>query len=211
MRSFLLLLILGSAAIAATILSGVGHVTGALGVFGKIGLVLIAVAINASICFVAFRVTTARDLSFRQVWPGALAAAIVWQILQWFGAGYIGHTVKSASVTNSVFALVLGLLAFLYLVSTTLVLCAEVNVVLVDRLHPRALLTPFSDNADLTPADRRTYTKKAKAERVKGFQRVSVKFTDVERKTADSEDQVPEQAPEPDPEADELETKTTRA
>ena len=50
-----------------------------------------------------------------------------------FGAGYVSHTVKSASATNNVFALVLGLLAFLYMVSASLVLCAEVNVVRVDR------------------------------------------------------------------------------
>jgi uncharacterized BrkB/YihY/UPF0761 family membrane protein len=177
-RSLLLLLILGSAAIATTVLSAVGHATGSLGAFGKIGVVFAAVGVNAVICLVAFRVTTARQLSYREVLPGALAAALVWQILQWVGAGYIGHVVKSTSATNSVFALVLGMLAFLFLVSSTLVLCAEINVVLVERLYPRALLTPFTDDVDLTPADRKTYTRKAKAERVKGFQRVSVKFND---------------------------------
>jgi uncharacterized BrkB/YihY/UPF0761 family membrane protein len=115
----------------------------------------------------------------------------VWQVLQWFGAGYISHTVKTASATNSIFALVLGLLAFLYLVSTTLLLCAEINVVLVERLHPRALLTPFIDDADLTPADRRTYTKKAKAERVKPFQRVSVRFGDLSGKAPRARRQPP--------------------
>ncbi len=177
-RSVLLLLILGSAAIAATLLSAVGHATSSLGTFGKVGVVLIAVGINAFICLVAFRLTTARKLSYREVLPGALLAAVVWQILQWFGAGYIGHVVKSASATNSVFALVLGMLAFLFLVSSTLVLCAEINVVLVEQLYPRALLTPFTDDVDLTPADRKTYARKAKAERVKGFQRVSVRFGD---------------------------------
>jgi uncharacterized BrkB/YihY/UPF0761 family membrane protein len=183
LRSLLLLLVLGSAAIAATALSAVGQTTGTLGIFEKIGLVLAAVSINGLICLVAFRVTTARGLTYRQVFPGALAAAIIWQILQWFGAGYVRHIVKTASATNSVFALVLGLLAFLFLVSSTLVLCAEINVVLVERLYPRALLTPFTDSADLTPADRKTYTKKAKAERVKASERVSVRFGDLEPKT----------------------------
>lgn len=182
-RSLLLLLVLGSAAITSTLISGIGHITGSLGVFGKIGVALIAVCINAVICLVAFRLTTARDLTYRQVLPGAIAAAFVWQILQWFGAGYVGHVVKSASATNSVFALVLGLLAFLFLISSTLVLCAEINVVVVERLYPRALLTPFTDEVDLTTADRKTYTRKAKAERVKGFQRVSVKFDGPNRKT----------------------------
>jgi uncharacterized BrkB/YihY/UPF0761 family membrane protein len=181
-RSLLLLLVLGSAAIASTVLSGVGQATKELGAFGRIGVTLATVAINGLICLVAFRVTTARQLSYRQVLPGAIAAAFIWQILQWFGAGYIRHTVKTASATNSVFALVLGLLAFLFLISSTLVLCAEINVVLVERLYPRALLTPFTDDTDLTPADRKTYTKKAKAEQVKGFQRVSVRFGDQARK-----------------------------
>jgi len=175
-RSLLLLFVLGSAAITATAISAVGRAAETLGWLGKAGLTVTAVAINAGICLVAFRVTTARRLTYRQVLPGALAAAVVWQLLQSFGAGYVAHTVTNASATNGVFALVLGLLAFLFLVSASLVLCAEVNAARVDRLHPRALLTPFTDAAELTTADRRTYTRKAKAERVKGFQRVSVRF-----------------------------------
>lgn len=181
LRSLLLLLVLGSAAIAATMLAAAGHATGALGVFSKIGLALAAVAINAMICLVAFRVTTARALTYRQVLPGAVAAAFIWQMLQWFGAGYVAHTVKRASATNSVFALVLGALAFLFLASVALVMCAEINVVLVERLYPRALLGAFTDDADLTMADRRTYTKKVKAERVKAFERVHVHFDDIKR------------------------------
>ncbi|OBH56900.1 YihY/virulence factor BrkB family protein [Mycobacterium sp. E2479] len=181
LRSLLLLLVLGSAAIAATVLAAAGHATGALGIVSKIGLALAAVAINAMICLVAFRVTTARALTYREVLPGAVAAAFIWQMLQWFGAGYVAHTVKRASATNSVFALVLGALAFLFLASVALVMCAEVNVVLVERLYPRALLGAFSDDADLTIADRRTYTKKVKAERVKAFERVHVHFDDVKR------------------------------
>lgn len=175
-RSLVLLLVLGTAAIAATVLSAAGHATAGLGWFGKVGIIVATVAINAAICLVVFRVTSTRHLTYRQVLPGALAAAVVWQLLQWFGATFVAQTVRSTSATNSVFALVLGLLAFLYLVSVTLVVCAEVNVVRVDRLHPRSLLTPFTDDVELTSADRKTYTRRAKAERHKGFQRVSVRF-----------------------------------
>lgn len=181
LRSLLLLLVLGSAAIAATVLAAIGHAAGAIGIVETVGLALAAVAINALICLVAFRVTTARALTYRQVLPGAVAAAFIWQMLQWFGAGYVAHIVKRASATNSVFALVLGALAFLFLASVALVMCAEINVVLVEKLYPRALLGAFTDDAELTTADRRTYTKKVKAERVKAFERVSVRFDDVRR------------------------------
>jgi hypothetical protein len=59
-----------------------------------------------------------------------------------------------------------------------LLLCATANVVATDRLHPRALLTPFTDDVELTSGDRRTYTGQAKAQRAKAFQRIDVSFDD---------------------------------
>jgi YihY family inner membrane protein len=186
LRSLLMLIVLGSAAVASTVLSSIGHVTDSFGILSKAGLVLAAVAINAVVCVVLFKVTTARELTWGDVLPGALIAAVIWQLLQWFGAGYVSHTVKTASATNSVFALVLGLLAFLYLVSLSLVLCAQVNVVRTQRLYPRSLLTPFTDNVELTRADRKTYTGRTKAERAKGFQHVRVTFDEPEKKPRSS-------------------------
>jgi membrane protein len=55
-------------------------------------------------------------------------------------------------------------------------LCMEINVVRVNRLHPRSLLTPFTDNVALTAGDRRVYSRQAKAQRLKGFERVDVNF-----------------------------------
>jgi len=175
-RSLLLLSVLGSALVATTLLSGLGHVSAAFGPVGGVGVGLAAVAVNAAVCLIGFRISTARELTYRQVAPGALVAAIMWQLVQWFGAMYVARVVKTASVTNSMFALVLGLLAFLYLTAATLVLCAEINAVLVDRLYPRALLTPFTDNVSLTRGDRKTYAGLAKAQRAKGFERVDVSF-----------------------------------
>jgi hypothetical protein len=79
---------------------------------------------------------------------------------------------------NAVFALVLGLMAFIYLAALALVLCVEINVVRVDRLHPRALLTPFIDDVDLTRGDEQVYGNSARAQRAKGVQRVDVHFDD---------------------------------
>jgi membrane protein len=56
------------------------------------------------------------------------------------------------------------------------VLSAEVDVVRYKRLYPRSLLTPFTDNVDLTWADRRTYREIATAQQFKGFESVTVSF-----------------------------------
>src|ERR671932_804439 len=87
---------------------------------------------------------------------------------------------------NAVFAIVLGLLALLYLASVVAVLGLEVNVVLAPRLYPRALLTPFTDAVDLTVGDRRAYADYAKAQRHKGFERVRVTFNRPRRTPGDS-------------------------
>ena len=179
-RSLLLLLVLGTALIATTILAAISRASESFGILATVGIVVISVLINAGVCLVVFRVATARDVTYRDVAPGALAAAVIWQLLQWFGAVYVAHVVTSASATNSVFALVLGLLAFLYLIATSLLLCAEANVVATDRLYPRALLTPFTDNVNLTRGDRKTYIGQAKAQRAKGFERIDVTFDDRE-------------------------------
>ena len=128
-----------------------------------------------------------------QVAPGAVIAALGWQLLQSFGAVYVGHVVKSASATNGVFALVLGMLAFLYVTATLVVLCAEINAVRVDNLHPRALLTPFTDSVDLTKADRDVYTGQATAQSSKGFENVDVTFgTPPHRDEGSSDPNAPE-------------------
>jgi membrane protein len=135
-----------------------------------------SVALNATAFVFAFRLATTRELSIRDVLVGAVAAAIIWQLLQSFGVLYVEHVVRHASATNGVFAIVLGLLAFLYVTATAVVFCVEVNVVRRDQLHPRSLLTPFTDDVILTRGDRRVYTGQAKAQRSKGFETVDVSF-----------------------------------
>jgi membrane protein len=79
-----------------------------------------------------------------------------------------------------VFALVLGLIGLLFVAAAFAVVGFEVSVVLHERLYPRALMTPFTDQVDLTEADRRAYDSYAKATRHKGFQRIRVVFDEDE-------------------------------
>ena len=93
-----------------------------------------------------------------------------------FGTAYVANVVKDASITYGVFAVVLGLLAWIFLAALGVVLSVEINVVRSKHLFPRALLTPFTDNVDLTRADQRAYTDAATAQRHKGFESVDVTF-----------------------------------
>ena len=52
----------------------------------------------------------------------------------------------------------------------------EVNVVAQRHLWPRALLAPFIDQVQLTPADKRAYAGYAESETHKGLEVVDVDF-----------------------------------
>ena len=89
--------------------------------------------------------------------------------------------VRDAGLAYGVFAIVLGLLAWIFLAALGVVVGVEINVVRAKRLYPRALLTPFTDDVDLTSADRRSYTDAAVAQRYKGFEQVVVSFDTPQR------------------------------
>ena len=176
-RSLVLLTVVGLGIIGTTALSSVGaNGAGSFGVALRVITVLAAGVLNTAVLVFAFRVATTRPVTTKQVLPGAIAAAVGWQLLQVFGVSYVTHVVRHANATNSVFALVLGLLAFLYIAAVVVLLCVEANVVHVERLYPRALLTPFTDNVELTEGDEDAYTGQAEAQRAKGFEQIDVSF-----------------------------------
>jgi membrane protein len=180
LRSLLLLAYGGLSVIATTVLSALGAAADTYGASLGIGVRVLAtaaaVAINVTLFLVAFRVLTARHTAVRQIRAGAIAAAVTWQALQWAGTFLLGHKLKGDTATYGLFALVLGLLAWIYLGAVTTVICAEFNAVRARRLWPRSLLAPFTDNTDLTPADRRAYASYARTERHKTFEDIDVSF-----------------------------------
>jgi YihY family inner membrane protein len=178
-RSLLLLLVLGAGVIVTTGLSGLATGAGALGAtfatWLGLAAVPIATVVNVGLFMVAFRVLTASEVPWRQLRVGAVVAGIGWEIVQVLGT-YLVTQLKGAPETYGVFGLVLGLIAWIYLLALVVVFAAEINVVAQRRLWPRALLTPFTDRVQLTPADKRVYAAYAQSERHKGFEVVDVGF-----------------------------------
>lgn len=175
-RSVVLLGVIGADVIGTTVVAGVIGGATLLGPLADLALLAGTLLVHGAAFAFVFRFSAARDLAWRQVLPGASLAAVAWLGLQFVGGAYVSRATAVSSASNGVFAVVLGLLAFLYLTSVAVVLCLELNVVLVNRLHPRTLLTPFTDSVVLTEADKRSYTDLAKAQQLKGFETVEVEF-----------------------------------
>lgn len=178
LKSLVLVITAGAAVIGISVLSVLASSTQVLG--GSMDatiqwLIRIAtVLVIGLLLTLLFRVAAARRHNWRSAVPGAFTLAVLWQLLQYVGAWYVTHVLAETSAMNQTFGLVLGLIGLLYLASVMGMIGIEVNVVLARRLWPRALLTAFKDDVDLTDADRRAYTAYAQAQRHKGIETVEV-------------------------------------
>jgi membrane protein len=180
LRSLLLLVIGGASLIVTTVLSGLSSAADSYGAsFGasvRVLAIVAAVTLNVALFTVAFQVLTARPHTIKEIRAGAFAAAVTWQALQWAGTLLLGQKLKGATATYGLFAIVLGMLAWIYVGALTTVLCAEFNAVRARHLWPRSLLSPFTNDAPLTAADQRAYASYAKTERHKTFENIDVSF-----------------------------------
>jgi membrane protein len=176
LRSLLLLGLLGLGVLLTTALSAVVAVGERFGPGLRIGAVVLAVITNAALFVLAFRALTTRKVAIREVLPGSVLAAVAWQILQSLGAIYVDYQLRGTSQVYGLFGIVLGLLGWIYVEAVVIVLAAELNAVLARRLWPRALLTMFAEDVDLTSADRRSYESYASAQQYREAESINVEF-----------------------------------
>jgi YihY family inner membrane protein len=138
LRGLGLLVALALLAVVST--AAAGYVTAQTsGVVATLGGVLLALASNLLLFFTAFRLLTSDEIETRDLIPGVIVGAVLWQLLQHVGGYYVDHVVRHAKETSGLFAFVLGLLAWLYLGAQVTVIAAEINVVRARRLWPRSL------------------------------------------------------------------------
>ncbi len=174
LRSLGVLALLGTLVVASTTAAGfIG--TSSHGAPTVVVGVLLAFVLNLAVFMLAFKLLTAVDLSWRDLLPGVIVAAVFWQLLQHLGGYYIDHELKRTQPLYGVFALVLGLLAWLYLGAQLTIFAAEINVVRKRRLWPRSF---FSN--PLLEADKRALTSLAEVEERIEEENVEVSFSDDE-------------------------------
>jgi membrane protein len=170
LRGLGMLAILGTLSIVSTTAAGfVG--TSSHAAPAVVAGVLVAFVLNIALFMTAFKLLTAVEVSWRDLLPGVIVAAVFWQLLQHLGGFYVDHELKRTGPLYGVFALVLGLLAWLYLGAQLTIFAAEINVVRVRRLWPRSF---FSD--PLLEADRRALTSSAEVEERVEEEQVDVTF-----------------------------------
>jgi YihY family inner membrane protein len=174
LRALAMLALLGGGLLATTVLAGLGSFGASYGVGWKIGSIALSTALNFLLFWVGFRLLTAHEVTWRQLRGGAIAAAVMYEILQALGGWYVGHVVKGASQTYGTFALVIGLLSWVYLAAHITLLAAESNVVATRKLWPRSF--SLVSERPVTEADREALTDRAQTEQRRQDESIDVEF-----------------------------------
>ncbi|HYZ38042.1 MAG TPA: YihY/virulence factor BrkB family protein [Pseudonocardiaceae bacterium] len=150
-NSLVVLATIGLGLVVSTIISD--YLTGTatkihVGVFGQLAGYLIAVVLDVALFVAAFRILTAREVSTRDVLPGALLSGVAFWVLQQLSSLIISDYLRYTESTYGTFATVITLLWWLYLQSIITLVGAQLNVVLKERLHPRGLVDVPATDAD---------------------------------------------------------------
>lgn len=150
LRSLATLGVIGVGVLASTAVGVVGSALERIGIFGQIGLAIGTVVVNAAVIAGLFRMLTVTPPGRRGMIRGALVGGVGWTLLQLIGGWYVSRLVDQASRTYGVFAVVIGLLSWIFLQARIFLYAAEAASVVELDLWPRGLV-----DGDPTPADER--------------------------------------------------------
>jgi membrane protein len=154
LRGLAMIIVVGLGLILTSFLAGlaagVGHVITGAG--GSAVTIAVSLVVNIGLFWIAFRLATAPEVTWREHFPAALASAVVWQLLQLLGGYIVGHQLAHDTSLYGIFGIVLGLLAWLYLQAQATLYAVEGAMVRARKLWPRSLAPP-----PLTPQDRQAY------------------------------------------------------
>ena len=129
-KALLGLLFIGAAQIGSVVITTLVNAAGLPGA-GRIALLAATLTINISMLAAMFRYLTAAEPTWRDVWPGAVIAGLLYSALQYFGTGIVREITNKARDTSGPFALVLGLVTWLSLLSIAALMSTEFNAALV--------------------------------------------------------------------------------
>lgn len=133
------LLTLGVVGLSVMVASGASSVIGLLPAAVELLAYPLAVVINAGVVAGLFRVLTPRKLTWKEIWPGACFGGLAWTLLHAVGGAYTHRLIENSNKTYGVFATVIGLLSWIFLLSQAFIYAAEISTVKSRGLYPRAL------------------------------------------------------------------------
>lgn len=143
-RALVGLLIIGSAQVGSIAVAAVVRAAGLPG-FSQALIFLGTVVINILVLGAMFRFLTNSNPTWRDVWPGAIAAGIVFSILQRIGPSIVTGITDGVEPAYEPFYVVIGLVTWLGFVAIATLMSAELNAAIVRRRDAIPLPTMGAD------------------------------------------------------------------
>ena len=152
LRVFLLVFLLGVSvlvvAAGSAFVSNVGHIAS----IQRFGALVLIWAVGTAVLFIAPNVLARRQLTIREVLPGAALGALAMTLVFGLGSRIVAGFVANSSAVYGAFATVVGVFSVMFLISNAIAFCYEIGVVWAWKLWPRGI-----DIQLLFPADERAY------------------------------------------------------
>ena len=121
---------IGLGVLAATVWSGIGD-RFAPGLGARVAIDVVAMICYAGLFLLAFQVLVGVHVPWRDLLPGAIVASVAWELFQTLGVLYVSRVLQGMSQVYGLFALVLGLFAWISLEARAVLYAAEINAVRV--------------------------------------------------------------------------------
>jgi YihY family inner membrane protein len=161
----------GVAGFAATVVvssftSALGHAVWVKALANVLGFLIVTFVLGY-----AFRIATSGRIRYRFMLLGAAIAAFILQVLMSFGGYILSHQLQHLDNVYGTFALVLGLLFWMYLLAQVIMYAAEIDTVRHFHLWPRSLSGQLR-----TDADKHAYKLYAQSEKYVEKEYIGVRF-----------------------------------
>jgi YihY family inner membrane protein len=174
LKSFAILLVGGTGLILAPVISGYAISVGGHGWLMRSVALLITLAILYLMFLSLVRIALPTKVTLRELRPAAVISTVGLVILQIAGGYVLTHELRHFNTLYGTFAVVLGLLFWLYLQAQMFFYAIETASVRALRLWPRAI-----DQQKLTPQDRRAFRLHAERGSFNRDTEVTVRFKDL--------------------------------
>jgi YihY family inner membrane protein len=147
LRSFKFMALFAAGGLVSLSLSALGRFIGSVSELGMAGSILGsviayagAIAVTTALFAACYKMLPACELSWSEVLPGAIATAVVFEIIKFFGGAYLAQGEATRNDTFGAFATAAGLLIASYLLAQVTLLAAELNAVISERRRLRGRL-----------------------------------------------------------------------
>jgi YihY family inner membrane protein len=170
LKSLSIILVGGLGLIVTAMLSSVTGGLGHLFIFKVVSVILSILLLVITFSFL-LQTGTSLKLRRKDLLLAATISSVGIVILQAFGSYLVTNQLKNLSSLYGTFAVVLGLLFWIYLQVEVVLYAVEISTVSKYKLWPRSLT-----QKELTPADKQVYALSAKKERVTTKEKIKVNY-----------------------------------